>query len=111
MLFRAGSFLLLAALTSSCAALYNIDDPKIGVIAKDQLPAFQKAFRCELITFIQSNSQIKDLFEKEKKIDRALAVNKYRYFDLAENLFGSALLDLKVIDTVGLPSMGGSNFS
>jgi hypothetical protein len=101
----------ISALLSSCAALYNIDDPTVGVIAKDQLPAFQKAVRCELVTFIRANKQRKQLYEKTEKVDRELAVDQYRYFDLDPDLFGAALLDLKVIDTVGLPSMSASNFS
>jgi hypothetical protein len=109
---RVASVLLITLAASSCAALYNIDEPKIGVIAKDQLPAFQKAFRCELITFIQANQARKERFDKEKALHhRELAVRKYKYFELDKDLFGSALLDLKVIDTVGLPSMSGSNLS
>lgn len=101
-----------AIILSSCAALYNIDEPTIGVIAKDQLPAFQKSVRCELITFFEVNQERRKRFDAlVANGDREKAVANYKYFDLDTTLHGAVELDLKVLDTGGFPSMGSSNLT
>jgi hypothetical protein len=102
----------IAFIVSSCAALYNIDEPTIGVIAKDQIPAFQKSVRCELVTFFEINQERRRRFESlVANGNREEAVARYKYFDLDTTLYGALELDLKVVDTGGFPSTGGSNFT
>jgi hypothetical protein len=109
--FRILSLCVLALSFSSCAALYNIDDPIIGVIAKNQLPAFQKSVRCELITYFEIDRERERLFNQTVKTDRLAAIENYSYFGVDQKLFGALELDLKVVDTAGLPSTAGSNIS
>jgi hypothetical protein len=86
--------LLGSLLCASCAALYNVHDPRTGFITKEEIPKFLKSVKCELITYIVAN--------------RANRRSSAPYFDLSEKLFGNVMLDLNVQDTGGLPSSGSS---
>lgn|GEM_PF-6688915 len=115
------ALLLLAA----CSDLYFVHDPETGIIHRDQIPAFLKSVRCEVKTFISANDQRRGLYVAEIKKsnelynrahDRARAIQVWNaavanlpHFLLAPDLFGGVYLDLKVVDTLGLPTGGSSS--
>src|SRR5258708_7652116 len=84
---------LLASLLCSCTSFYNVHDPKFGVVNNVELPKLIKSLRCELVTFYQTTYKRKAHYNTDK----------LPYFDLDNNLWGAFNLDLKVLDTLGIP--------
>jgi hypothetical protein len=86
-----------ALLVASCAALNVIHDPQSGLITRAQVPPLLQSVRCELVTFFDVNQ------------DRQSALlHDHRYagpfFPLDSKQMGAVFLDLKVVDTLSVPS-------
>src|ERR1700674_1482119 len=97
---------VVSVLLNSCASLNYIHDPQFWVMNREQVPAFLKSIRCELITFYVANRQRQKLFDDTRKIDRDFAVDHYSYFPVSPQLLGGVYLDLKLVDTLGIPASG-----
>lgn len=108
-LFRAAACCAVGSMLSACASLNHIHDPQFGVFSRQQVEPFLKSLRCELITFYDANRQKTKFFEDAVKIDRLFAIEHYPHFDLSDQLYGAVALDLKVVDTIGLPSTAGTS--
>lgn len=94
---------LAAALSlDSCAALNFVHDPQSGLITRSQVPKLLQSVRCELVTYYRADLWRKKQFEAAK--DYAAAVRDYSFFPLDPDQLGAVFLDLKVIDSLGIPS-------
>lgn len=134
---RVATCAVASLMLSGCADLFLIHDPETGFITKDQIEPFLKATRCEMKTFYAANDKRQTEFENELKEQstyvtrgtaeksagklseaaadfaraeqiRIHAVETYPHFTLSPYLFGGVYMDLKVIDTLGLPTAGAS---
>jgi hypothetical protein len=144
---RAAGIYAATLFLSSCASLNYVHDPKFAAMSREQVPAFLKSIRCELITFYEANRERRAQFRLAKEQhDRKYAALHHPYFPLADDptvtvdaptnaplhafgkrkekgkgnskkkkvpyyLLGGVYLDLKVIDTIGIPAVGTGNTS
>jgi len=88
--------------------MFYAHDPQTGPMSRDQIPGFLQSIRCELITFYAANKQRHALYDAYNAIGKREEALNYPFYNLAPDLFGGIYLDLKVVDTLGLP---GSNTS
>jgi hypothetical protein len=107
-LSRVGLFA--AAALGGCTSMFYAHDPQTGPMSRDQIPGFLQSMRCELITFYAANAQRRRLYLYYANRDRNYALSNFSYFELADSLFGGISLDLKVVDTLGLPG-ANTNFN
>jgi hypothetical protein len=98
MLFRRVAIIVALLSLASCAALNHIHDPQSGLIDRGQVPKLLQSVRCELITFIDVNNTRLSDYDHGGTLP---------FFPLDPNQISAVFLDLKVIDSLSIPS-GGS---
>lgn len=102
-------------LLTACAALNVYHDPETGFITRSQVPKILQSVRCELVTFfddqqvrsLRYNAIVNPTKKGAPPVSQAAyvrAVEDYAYFPLDPNQLSSTFLDLKVIDSVSIPS-------
>lgn len=107
---------MLPILVGGCASFEVIQDPRIGALSKDRLPALIKSLRCELATFYTANQYHR---ERLSYLRRELALHKQpympfetllamNYFDLDSEAYGLFTIDVKAQDTLGIPGTATS---
>jgi hypothetical protein len=68
------------------------------------VPKLLQSVRCELVTFYEVDNWRKQQFIAESANDYNAAVRDYAFFPLDGNQLGVVFLDLKVVDSIGIPS-------
>jgi hypothetical protein len=104
MLFARTATLTAALALASCAALNVIHDPQSGLINRAQVPKLLQSVRCELVTFYAADSWRKRQFIATSAKDYNAAIRNFAFFPLDEKQLGVVFLDLKVVDTLAIPS-------
>lgn len=88
----------------SCAALNFVHDPQSGLITRSQVPKLLQSVRCELVTYYQADLWRKAQFIATSDGDYTAAVRDHSFFPLDPRQLGVVFLDLKVTDSLGIPS-------
>jgi len=84
---------------SGCTSVNLLHDPQFITLPRDEIPDFLKSVRCELITFYTANAAR----QQYASLSKASPERKPVFFDLSDRLYGPVVLDLKVVDALGMP--------